>query len=117
MLLRKFFCGLLLLPALGLGASPQKHDGEGDVRGLRNVTVLIVRHAEKPDDGSGLTPRGEARAEAYASISIRFDSMAITLLPQRLIATSDSKSSERPRLTLTPLAERLQLPLEQPYRR
>lgn len=32
-----------------------------------------------------------------------------------MIATSDSKSSERPRLTLTPLAARLQLPLEQPY--
>ena len=36
-------------------------------------------------------------------------------MPQRLIATSDSKASMRPRLTLTPLAARLQLPIEQPW--
>ena len=75
---------------------------------------------KKPDqdDGPnsrGLTPRGEQRAEAYANY---FDPLRIdghTLQPQRLIATSDSKNSERPRLTLTPLAARLQLPLEQPF--
>ena len=119
-MLRKFLCVLLLLPALASAHHAQKHDIEDAARGLRNVTVLIVRHAEKPgqDDGPnsrGLTPRGEQRAEAYASY---FDPLRIdgqTLQPQRLIATSDSKNSDRPRLTLTPLAARLQLPLEQPY--
>jgi hypothetical protein len=37
------------------------------------------------------------------------------LQPQRLIATSDSKGSERPRLTLTPLSSRLSLPIEQAF--
>ena len=119
-MLRKFLLVLLLLPALASAHHSQKHEGDDGSRGLRNVTVLIVRHAEKPDqdDGPnsrGLTPRGEQRAEAYANY---FDPLRIdgqTLQPQRLIATSDSKNSERPRLTLTPLAARLQLPLEQPF--
>jgi phosphohistidine phosphatase SixA len=119
-MLRKFLLGLLLLPALASAHHSQKHEGDDGSRGLRNVTVLIVRHAEKPEhsDGPnsrGLTPRGEQRAEAYANY---FDPLRIdgqTLQPQRLIATSDSKNSERPRLTLTPLAARLQLPLEQPF--
>ena len=115
MFLRKLLFGLLLLPALVSAHNSKKHEDDGSSRGLRNVTVLIVRHAEKPDEGSGLSQLGEQRAQAYASY---FDPLRLdgeTWLPQRLIATSDSKSSERPRLTLTPLSERLQLPLEQPY--
>ena len=119
-MLRKFLCVLLLLPALASAHHSQKHEADDSSRGLRNVTVLIVRHAEKPEQSDGpnsrgLTPRGEQRAEAYANY---FDPLRIdgqTLQPQRLIATSDSKNSERPRLTLTPLAARLQLPLEQPF--
>jgi hypothetical protein len=115
MLLRRFFCGLLLLPALASAHHSKKHDADGSTQGLRNVTVLIIRHAEKPDNGSGLTPRGEQRAVAYADY---FDPLRLddaTLQPQRLISTSDSKDSERPRLTLTPLATRLQLPIEQRF--
>ena len=108
--LRHCFLALLLWPVL-LSA----HHAGKDAQGLRNVTVLIVRHAEKPDQGNGLSPRGEQRAQAYASY---FDPLQLdggTLLPQRLIATSDSKASMRPRRTLTPLAARLQLPIEQPW--
>jgi hypothetical protein len=115
MLLRRFFCSLLLLPALASAHHSKKYDADGGTQGLRNVTVLIIRHAEKPESGRGLTPRGEQRAAAYASY---FDPLRLddeTLQPQRLIATSDSKDSERPRLTLTPLATRLQLPIEQQF--
>ncbi|KIH80975.1 flagellar basal body-associated protein FliL [Pseudomonas batumici] len=110
-LLQTLLPGVLAFSALTLAmpAMAQKDDG------LRDVTVLIVRHAEKPAEGRGLSPEGEHRAEAYASY---FDPLQLDggqLTPRRLIATSDSKESERPRLTLTPLSQRLNLPIEQPY--
>lgn len=82
--------------------------------GLRNVTVLIVRHAEKPDVGRELNARGEQRAAAYADYftPLKLDGQPLT--PQRLIATADSAESIRPRQTLIPLSLRLQLPIEQP---
>ncbi len=115
MFLRKLLFGLLWLPALVCAYNSQKQEGDRSSRGLRNVTVLIVRHAEKPGEGRGLNPRGEQRAQAYASYFDPLRPDGKTWLQQRLIAASDSQSSERPRLTLTPLSERLQLPLEQPY--
>ncbi|MFZ0870266.1 MAG: flagellar basal body-associated protein FliL [Rhodanobacter sp.] len=107
---RKLLWGLLVLPAL-----VSAHHADEDAQGLRDVTVLIVRHAEKAGPGNGLSARGEQRAAAYAGY---FDPLQLdgeTLLPLRLIATSDSKASERPRLTLTPLSARLLLPIEQPF--
>ena len=101
----------LLLP---MAALAHHEHGEKDSRGLRDVTVLIVRHAEKPAAGRGLSPQGERRAQAYARY---FDPLHIdgqSLVPGRLIATRDSKSSMRPRLTLTPLSQQLGLPIEQP---
>lgn len=106
------FLSLLLLPMTVLA----HHDhGDKGSPGLSNVTVLIVRHAEKPASGNGLSPQGERRAQAYASYfdPLRLDGQS--LLPGRLIATRDSKASIRPRLTLTPLSQRLGLPIEQPY--
>lgn len=82
--------------------------------GLRNVTVLIVRHAEKPDVGRELNARGEQRAAAYADYFTPLKLDGQTLTPQRLIATADSAESIRPRQTLIPLSLRLQLPIEQP---
>lgn len=113
--LRILFCSLFFLPALASAHHPKKFLEDPDARGLRNVTVLIVRHAEKPGSGRGLDAQGEQRAAAYATY---FDPLQLgneTLQPQRLIATRDSRASDRPRLTLTPLAVRLQLPLEQPF--
>jgi len=107
---RKLLWGLLVLPAL-----VSAHHADKDAQGLREVTVLIVRHAEKVDHGNGLSAAGEQRAAAYARY---FDPLQLdgeTLLPQRLVATSDSKASARPRLTLTPLSARLSLPIEQPF--
>ena len=113
--LRIFLCGLFLLPALAAAHNPEKASPDEGARGLRNVTVLIIRHAEKPFSEIGLSDQGEQRAAAYATYFNPFRLGKETLQPQRLIATSDSESSERPRLTLMPLAARLQLPLEQPF--
>lgn len=83
--------------------------------GLRNVTVLIVRHAEKPDVGRELNAQGQRRAMAYANYFVALKLRDETLTPQRLIATADSAQSIRPRQTLIPLSQRLQLPIEQPF--
>jgi len=32
---------------------------------LHNSVIVIIRHAEKPADGDGLAPAGEARANAF----------------------------------------------------
>ena len=80
---------------------------------LANSTVLLVRHAEKPDTGSGLAPMGQARAEGYAAY---FPSLPLdTTGYDHLFASSDSSQSQRPRLTLTPLAEGLNMRIEMPY--
>lgn len=107
MFIRRFFLALCCLPAIALA----HHDDKG----LRDATVLIVRHAEKAEQGDGLSPRGEQRAAAYATYFDPWRGQGESLLPQRLIATRDSKESVRPRLTLTPLSQRLGLPIEQPY--
>jgi broad specificity phosphatase PhoE len=83
--------------------------------GLRNTTVLIVRHAEKPDVGRELNAQGQQRAAAYADYFTPLKLRDETLIPQRLIATADSPQSIRPRQTLIPLSQRLQLPIEQPF--
>jgi len=110
MFIRKFLWILCCLPAMALA----HHDDKGE-KGLRDATVLIVRHAEKAKDGDGLSAQGEQRAAAYASYFDPWRADGESLLPQRLIATRDSKESVRPRLTITPLSQRLGLPIEQPY--
>jgi hypothetical protein len=107
MFIRKFLLVLCCLPAMAVA----HHDDKG----LRDVTVLIVRHAEKAEKGDGLNAQGQQRAEAYASYFDPWREGGETLMPQRLIATRDSKESERPRLTLTPLSQRLGVSIEQPY--
>lgn len=112
MRLRGCFILLLLWPLLASAHHGGKYK---QMRGLSDVTVLIVRHAEKPAKGDGLSRSGEQRAEAYGSYFDPLQLDGASLLPQRLIATSDSNASVRPRLTLTPLATRLGLPIEQTW--
>lgn len=77
-----------------------------------SANVLLVRHAEKPESGTGLAPAGQARAQAYVAY---FQSYAIgtdTLKLDYLFATADSHDSHRPRLTITPLAQALGLTID-----
>jgi hypothetical protein len=78
---------------------------------LQDAVILIVRHAEKPESGQGLSTEGVKRAEAYVDYfkSFQVDSRLLKL--DCLFAAADSKSSHRPRLTLTPLSQALKLPL------
>ena len=70
---------------------------------LANNTVLIIRHSEKPTQGSGLTPQGEARAKAYIKYFQNFRDGDLAFGVDGLYAGADSAESMRPRLTLEPL--------------
>jgi hypothetical protein len=80
--------------------------------GLGDATVLIIRHAEKPDSGTGLSPAGEARAQAYVRYFQHLTLNGAAFRPDTLIATADSKNSARERLTLEPLSRALGIPLD-----
>jgi len=81
---------------------------------LANSTVLLIRHAEKPDSGKGLSSMGQARADGYAAY---FPSLP--LQPKghydHLYAAKNSGESHRPKLTLTPLAHALDMHVETPH--
>lgn len=93
-----------------------KHDHSGDGNGLADTTVMIIRHAEKPESGPGLTPQGEARARAYVSYFEHFTVNGEPMTPNALYATADSASSMRPRLTIEPLSQALGLPISHPFK-
>ena len=83
--------------------------------GLAGDTLLIVRHAEKPDSGSGLAPAGEARAKAYADYFAHFQLDGAPVKIGTIIASADSENSERPRLTVTPFSQASGIKIEQPF--
>lgn len=101
---------VLIVPAVAVA----KH-GHNDGVGLADTTVLIIRHAEKPASGSGLTPEGEARAQAYVGYFEHFSVDGAPMVPNALYAAADSKSSMRPRLTITPLSQALNLPIDDQF--
>ncbi|MBK8049242.1 MAG: flagellar basal body-associated protein FliL [Anaerolineales bacterium] len=72
----------------------------------KNSTVILIRHAEKPEDASdfNLAPAGRARAHAYVAY---FQNLALDGQPiqiRRMVAAADSAESQRPKLTVMPLA-------------
>ena len=77
---------------------------------LHNATILLMRHAEKPDDPDDrdLSPAGFARAKALADyIPEHFGRK-----PDYLFASADSASSSRPRETLEPLSQKTGVPID-----
>ncbi|HEY2588587.1 MAG TPA: histidine phosphatase family protein [Tepidisphaeraceae bacterium] len=71
--------------------------------------VMIIRHAEKPDDAENpdLASKGRQRAEAIAKQFVeRFPR------PDFILATARSKNSNRPVETVEPLAKSLHLRIE-----
>jgi hypothetical protein len=104
----------MTLPALAHGSDGGDASTSIATR-LANATVLIIRHAEKPSSGSGLSPAGEARAKAYAGYFQRFTLDGAPVRIDTLIATADSDGSRRERLTLEPLSRVTGLPIQQPF--
>jgi hypothetical protein len=119
----KTLFGLILAALLLANAGPaaarhhHHHHDEDFVSGLAGDTILIVRHAEKPDgDGNpGLTPAGEARAKAYANYFQHFQLDGAPVKIDTIIATADSENSDRPRLTITPFSQASGIKIEQPF--
>jgi broad specificity phosphatase PhoE len=75
--------------------------------------VMIIRHAEKPDDGGdpNLSTRGYERAVALATvIPDRF------ARPDFLFAARKSSSSNRPVETITPLSIALDEPIDSTFK-
>jgi len=71
---------------------------------LSDATILIIRHAEKPEVGTGLSPEGEARAQAYVHYFQNFRVKSEAMKFDYLVAAIDSDHSQRSRLTLEPLS-------------
>lgn len=79
-------------------------EGPGTENPLSDATILIIRHAEKPPVGLGLSPEGQARAQAYVRYFQELRLKGKPLRPDYLVAADDSDHSQRSRLTLEPLA-------------
>src|SRR5262249_33452034 len=74
---------------------------------LSNANILIIRHAEEPSKGDGLSSRGTARAQGYVDYFKNFTIDGKPVKIDYLFAASDSSNSRRPRLTLEPIAQAL----------
>jgi hypothetical protein len=96
--------------ALLLGVSFTSQ-GQAAPSGPAGAVVLIIRHAEKPEAGMGLSDEGSKRAAAYVAFFPNFKIDGKQAKPTYLFATRDSEKSQRPRLTLQPLSAALHLPL------
>jgi len=101
---RWFVSALLFVYSLTLTAYCQE--------GPKNSVVLIIRHAENPANGHGLSPRGHERAEAYKNFFLNFTVDSKRLEPQAVLVAADSKHSHRPRLTVQPFAKAANLPID-----
>src|SRR5215469_8540053 len=101
---RCFFTAAVIAFALHLVAHAQE--------GPKNSVLLIIRHAENPANGHGLSPRGEQRAKAYANYFQNFTVDSKQLKPNAIIVAADSKHSHRPRLTVQPFAKAANLPID-----
>lgn len=76
------------------------------------ATILLIRHAEKLTDGQiDLSPVGFERAKLLPQLFAPGHTPALPV-PQVLFATHQSKHSNRPVQTITPLSEALHLPID-----
>ena len=98
-----FCCGVLASLAFASIAAFAKRDLAA--REMADVTILIIRHAERPASGSDLSPAGSARATAYARYFNPFTAgPGDPFAPDMLIASTGTTKSDRPELTLKPLS-------------
>jgi broad specificity phosphatase PhoE len=107
------FCGLLAMAIPAAIFAAPSHDGNSSA--LKSAVILIIRHAEQPDDGYGLSSVGDARAKAYINYFKNFTVDGQPLKLDYLFAAKDSPNSHRPRLTIEPLAKELGLTVDSQF--
>ncbi len=82
-----------------------------------NATIYLIRHAEKPASGPGLSPAGQDRATAYVEyFRKQLNPAGNAVAWNYLFASQDSDNSDRPVLTITPLAQTLSLTIDTTYK-
>jgi hypothetical protein len=125
--MKPFFARSLLLVCLWLAASAgsslsakdhkdKEKEKSGGKEQLADATVLIIRHADKPESGDGLSPAGVTRANEYVSYFENYLVDGAPIKPTALFAAADSKESHRPFLTLEPLSRAIGLPIDAQYK-
>ena len=112
---RYSFLALAMIACAPLDAAVFSGPASSPSSGLSGSTVLIIRHAEKPMSGTGLTHAGQVRAFAYAKYFRNFHFSGAPLQIDTLVAASDTDNSDRPRLTLDPLSCATAMPVQQPF--
>jgi hypothetical protein len=103
---------LVVFVVAALAAFTLKPPPSANPSGLNNAVILIIRHAEKPDHGTGLSAAGEARAGAYAGYFRNFSIAGQPIRLDYLFASAETKQSDRPSLTLEPLGKLLGLAID-----
>jgi broad specificity phosphatase PhoE len=74
--------------------------------------IMVIRHAEKAG-GTGLSPEGKARAAALPKLFVKSDDRPDPFpTPDFITAAATSDKASRPVDTVTPLAEKLGLPIK-----
>ena len=111
--LRFRWIGLMAL-VLAVGTRQASWAADSPVHGPR--VVMIIRHAEKPDEADGkkdpnLSKRGVERAQALAKVIPEHFPK-----PDFLIAAKRSKGSNRPGETIAPLAKALDEKVESKFK-
>jgi hypothetical protein len=101
---KRLFTAVLFASTLTLAADVQD--------GPKDGIVLIIRHAEDADNGNGISPRGEQRAEAYKNYFLNFTVDSARREPDVVFAAKDSQKSHRPRLTVEPFAKAANLKID-----
>ncbi len=78
-------------------------------RGPKEGVILIIRHAEKPAAGGGLSKKGLERADAYGKYFASYKVGMVPLHLSAIFSTADTAASQRPRVTVQPLANSIGL--------
>ena len=108
--------GVAVAVAVGLIAASPARSADAKSSGLKDATILVIRHAEKPAEGFELSPEGQKRAEAYVGYFKAYQVGGKPLKLDYLVATADSKNSHRPRLTIEPLGKALGVAVESRFK-